>query len=188
MPPTSPDILLMQFFAVISMSFAARGCEATNLRFEDVQRFSRMDGSGNTIYHFVIEHTRAKSSGPGTSDGHHSLVVGAMEVAIIIRYLNCFKVEDQCGRLFRRLIYKTQQSKIVGTQIPIGKNIISTYGKRVAQILQKRDAQFYTGHCWRRTAITLAASAGLSIPQLKVLSGHRSDTVVQGYIDNSDHM
>ena len=45
-----------------------------------------------------------------------------------------------------------------------------------------------TGHCLRRTAISWAANAGLTLPQIKCLSGHQSDTVVQGYINNSTAM
>jgi len=68
---------------------------------------------------------------------------------------------------------------------PVGKNTISTYGKRIATMLRLENPDGYTGHCWRRTATTLCAEAGLSIPQMKAVTGHRSDTVLQGYIDNS---
>eukprot|EP01038_Epipyxis_sp_PR26KG_P017577 gene17577-24402_t len=47
------------------------------------------------------------------------------------------------------------------------------------------DHTLYTGHCWRRTTATLAASKGMTIPQIKQITGHRSDTVVQNYIDSS---
>ena len=43
----------------------------------------------------------------------------------------------------------------------------------------------YTGHCWRRTTATLAAAKGMTVPQIKQITGHRSDTVVQNYIDSS---
>ena len=45
-----------------------------------------------------------------------------------------------------------------------------------------------TGHFLRRTAISIAANAGLTLVQLKALSGHKSDAVVQQYICKSDHM
>lgn len=66
----------------------------------------------------------------------------------------------------------------------IGKNVLSNFGKRVALFLHLKEPERYTGHCWRRTGITLAANAGLTIPQLKVLSGHKSDTVVQGKLSH----
>jgi hypothetical protein len=74
---------------------------------------------------------------------------------------------------------------LVGTKIVIGKNTLAKYPKTVATLLQKNDPQLYTGHAWRRTSITLAANRGLSLVQLKNLSGHKSDTVVQGYINDS---
>ena len=40
----------------------------------------------------------------------------------------------------------------------------------------------------RRTSITHAADKGLSLPQIKAISGHKSDTVVQSYISKSDAM
>ena len=46
----------------------------------------------------------------------------------------------------------------------------------------------YTGHCWRRVAATLAAEAGLTIPEIKQITGHKSDTVVYGYIAGSKRM
>jgi len=46
----------------------------------------------------------------------------------------------------------------------------------------------YTGHCWRRVAATFAAEAGLTIPEIKQITGHKSDTVVYGYIAGSKRM
>jgi hypothetical protein len=40
----------------------------------------------------------------------------------------------------------------------------------------------YTSHCLKRTTITMLADYGLSLPQIKSHSGHKSDTVVSGYI------
>jgi len=59
---------------------------------------------------------------------------------------------------------------------------------RFAEFLNKPSPELYTSHVWRRTAITWAAEDGLTLPQIRVLSGHRSDSVVQGYIDRSDRM
>ena len=63
----------------------------------------------------------------------------------------------------------------------------------------------YTGHCWRGTAATILADEGLSVLQIKRktikfflnlkafincnfnlgVTGHKSDTAVQVYVDNS---
>jgi integrase len=63
--------------------------------------------------------------------------------------------------------------------------IPSAYGKRIATILGLANPERYTGHCLRRTVSTLCADAGLTIPQMKAVTGHRSEPVLQGYIDNS---
>ena len=77
---------------------------------------------------------------------------------------------------------------IVGTKSVVGKNTASSFGKEIAQLLDLKDPHTYTGHTWRRTAITWAANAGLSLVQLKSLSGHKSDTVIQGYIEQAEPM
>jgi len=43
----------------------------------------------------------------------------------------------------------------------------------------------YSSHTLRRTADTVYADAGMTLPQIKSTTGHKSDSVVQGYIDNS---
>jgi integrase len=70
----------------------------------------------------------------------------------------------------------------------IGTHTASNYGKEIAFALELPNYEKYTGHCWRRTTITIGANAGLTLPQLKALSGHKSDTVLQKYIDNSGPM
>jgi len=43
----------------------------------------------------------------------------------------------------------------------------------------------YTGQCWRGTAATVLADAGYSKPQIKAVTGHKSDKAVDVYIANS---
>jgi hypothetical protein len=57
---------------------------------------------------------------------------------------------------------------------------------KVAALLGYPDYACFTGHAWRRTTATIAASRGMTLPQIKQITGHKSDTVVQGYIDSSD--
>jgi len=56
----------------------------------------------------------------------------------------------------------------------------------IAEDLGLPNPQHYTGHCMRRSSITTAADKGLSLPQIKAISGHKSDNVVQSYISKSD--
>ena len=56
---------------------------------------------------------------------------------------------------------------------------------RVATILGLKKPELYTGHTFRRTAITMCASKGMTLSEIKLISGHKSDTVAQKYIDQS---
>jgi len=68
------------------------------------------------------------------------------------------------------------------------KEQLGEFGKRIATMLGLENAANFTGHCWRRTATTFCAESGLTIPQMKQVTGHKSDTVVQGYIDRTELM
>ena len=72
----------------------------------------------------------------------------------------------------------------------IGKSKLAKIGYKcaIAVGFSEADARKFTGHWLRRSAITFAAEHGLSLAQIKTMSGHKSDTVVQGYIDKSDVM
>jgi integrase len=61
----------------------------------------------------------------------------------------------------------------------IGKNTCKKFSEAITTRLLLPNPSHYTGHCWRRTAATLAANTGLTMAQLKCLTGHRSDTVLR---------
>jgi integrase len=175
-------------YAVVAVSFAARNCEAAELNFEDFERTvtdeTLPQGNANHA-RYVIHHKRAKQTGQASTDGNVSFVTGALEVSIIDEYMGCFTKTQRKDRFFRKIKLDNKKSCLVGTNANIGRNTLAMYARQAAVILEKQDSHLYTGHSWRRTAITLAANTGLSLVQLKNLSGHRSDTVVQGYINNS---
>ena len=58
-------------------------------------------------------------------------------------------------------------------------------GKKIAELLGLKNPQRYTGQCWRGTAATVLADAGFSKPQIKAVTGHKSDKAVDVYIANS---
>ena len=110
-------------------------------------------------------------------------VVADKELAVLDLYFDCLKrgqesliqtqvvVEELHGnRLWRKL-----SDKMIPGQ-PIGKNTGSKYGKIFATLLQIPNPGNFTGHCWRRTAATLAAEEGLSLTEIKILTGHQSDS------------
>lgn len=55
-----------------------------------------------------------------------------------------------------------------------GKTISLDYPKKIAALLGYEDYNLYTGHCWRRTTATMAAASGMTLPQIKQITGHRS--------------
>jgi hypothetical protein len=89
------------------------------------------------------------------------------------------------GSFFRKLLQHKPADAISGSKSPTGKNILAAFPSRISQVLGLPNFSTYTGHCWRRTTATIAAGKGMTIPQIKQITGHRSDTVVQGYIDSS---
>ncbi|KAK4875561.1 hypothetical protein RN001_011983 [Aquatica leii] len=65
------------------------------------------------------------------------------------------------GRFF--LCYRSRKCTVQ----PVGINTLSNILKLVANYLQLKDANLYTGHCFRRTSATFLASASLDILTLK---------------------
>jgi hypothetical protein len=94
--------------------------------------------------------------------------------------------ENRNSRLWRKLaISRSGDLTATWKAQNVGRDTLKHYGRDIAEALGLADPKSYTAHCWRRSAATLAANAGLSLAQIKALTGHRSDTVVQRYIDRS---
>ena len=175
--------LAKKAFIVISTAFAARTHEMVSLQFCNLELMSIGDNGGRG---YRIGYKRGKRQVSFVPEEEYCCITGPLEVQVLDDYIDCFPAEAQHGRLLR--VLKLKRNRIVGTFGLIGVHTMGAFGQAVAQFLGKEDWKKYTGHCWRRTAITWAASSGLSLAQLKVLSDHRSDSVVQGYIDRSDDM
>jgi integrase len=71
--------------------------------------------------------------------------------------------------------------KVVGTNKNIGHNVTAHYPAAAASYIGLENPELFTGHSLRRTSATVMADAGLSLMQIKCTTGHRSDTVVQGF-------
>ena len=69
----------------------------------------------------------------------------------------------------------------------IGKNKISETPNTIALYLNLPDPQKYTGHSFRSSGATILSNSGANLVAVKSL-GWKSDSVVQGYIDNSVKM
>ena len=68
---------------------------------------------------------------------------------------------------------------------PIGMNKIGAMPKKIATFLELPEPERYTGHCFRRTSATLFVDGGGEITNLKRHTGHKSNAVAEGYIENS---
>jgi len=173
----------MQAYSVVSVHLAARGCETCGMMKSQLIR-SGSKSDRDSFYKLFYE--RSKQSGPRNANPSFCLITGSFEVQILDDYLDCFPKED-C-RVWCYLKASESGGFEALTKCPIGKNSLGKFGKLIAKMLGKKNWDSYTGHCWRRTAATICAEAGLTIPEIKNVTGHRSDTVVQGYIDSSARM
>ena len=67
----------------------------------------------------------------------------------------------------------------------VGINKISQYPSIIAQWLGKSDFKLYTSHCFHRTAASLLADSGCSLPLMKIAGNWKSSTVCERYIAES---
>lgn len=70
----------------------------------------------------------------------------------------------------------------------IGKHKISETPNTIALFLNLPEPERYTGHSFRRSAATILSNSGANLVAVKSLGGWKSDSVAQGYIDNSVKM
>lgn len=55
----------------------------------------------------------------------------------------------------------------------------------IAEYLGLEEPHRYTGHCFRRSSATAYANSGGNLTGLKQLGGWKSDSVCQGYVDDT---
>jgi integrase len=67
----------------------------------------------------------------------------------------------------------------------IGENMIAKVPKEIATYLKKPHPEEYTSHCFRRTAATILAESGASLPELKIAGSWNSSTTAESYISTS---
>ncbi|MGH9701228.1 MAG: site-specific integrase [Candidatus Acidiferrales bacterium] len=83
----------------------------------------------------------------------------------------------------RRFFLKYQNGKCYKAVMGIHK--IGSAAKDVALYLNLPNWKEYTGHCLRRTSATMLVDNGGDITTLKRHGGWKSDTVAEGYIEDS---
>lgn len=68
---------------------------------------------------------------------------------------------------------------------PVGINTFYKIPKTIAKFLNLENAENYTGHCFRRSSVTMLANAGVDLVTLKRLGGWKSSSVAETYIEES---
>jgi hypothetical protein len=68
---------------------------------------------------------------------------------------------------------------------PVGVNTLSKFPQKIAQFIGLQNPEEYTGHSFRRSSATLLADSGADITVVKRHGGWRSNSVVEGYIEDS---
>ena len=109
-----------------------------------------------------------------------SIINGFFETRALNRYASCFLPSEMEGRFWRKL--KLKDGVIRATNQVIGKNILNSIPKKIAEALNLKDADKFTGQAFRGTALTIMADNGASEDQMRRVSGHKSSSALQRYI------
>ena len=112
-----------------------------------------------------------------------SIINGFFETRAMNRYASCFLPSEMLGRFWRNLQLK--DGVIRATNQVIGKNMLNSIPKKIAEVLNLNEAEKFTGQAFRGTALTIMADKGASEDQMRRVSGHKSSSAVQKYIANS---
>lgn len=186
--PDDENSIVRKAYAVTSLAFAARGGEAVMAMHDDIERVTVTDKDGTITPEIKILYDRSKRSSAQSADRDYVYIRDPLQVQAVENYLALFP-EPRDGRLWRKVTIGSKGKFVVGSQV-LGKNMLAKIGYHVgiAVGLSHEKAMKLTGHCWRRSAITLACESGLSVAAIKTMSDHKSDTVLQGYIAKSDNM
>jgi hypothetical protein len=152
--------LVDKTFAVIAISFAARGCEATFLDCGDVTL--TIDRATSERIH-TVTFKRSKTSGVPVL--FTTYISGQQEVCILDAYEKWFTRESRKGRYFRVLGYRSDGVTMKVTGKVLGKNNTAATPKRMAIALHMEDPKLYAGHAFRRTSATLCAVSGMTLAE-----------------------
>jgi len=169
--PNDDNHLWRKCAMILAVYGFSRKTELTNIHFKDV-RFSADNRA------LIVEVSRLKSN--GAKETSSFAVTDELCVNIVRNYMSCFDREERTGRFFRSL----KNGK--ATKQPVGVNTLAKVPNHIAMFLGKPNADAFTSHCFRRTAATLLAESGASLPLMKIAGGWKSSTVAENYIAKSE--
>lgn len=160
------NYLLMKVVLVFGLSGACRRAELCNLTINDIK-----DNGSMLVVTLNDTKTKKKRMFAVTSECNG--------YELYQKYARLRPKNVKHVRFF--LYYKNSKCSCQ----PIGINTFATIPKKIAEFLKLSDPASYTGHCLRRTSATFLADNGGDIQMLKRHGGWSSDTVAEGYVEES---
>ena len=157
MAPTDGYHLVRKVILIVGYYGGLCVSEMLQLQFSDVSiddeikvhvNQSNSDPTGKTIFFIIPSLAEASTTTP-------------CPASFVKQYINL--VPNQNGRFFRNFNVKSERF----SSQDMGINTLSAVPKVIAKWLQLDSADQFTGHCFRRTAATVAADEGMSIVNLK---------------------
>ena len=161
--------LLSKVILSIGIFGACRNDDLVNLSINDIQDHERYlvvslkDGKTYKKRNFVIDNEGCPFDACN----------------LIRKYISLRPVHMKGDRLF--VVYRNGKCAAQN----VGKNTISRTPKLIAQFLNLKNPELYTGHAFRRTSATLLVEGGGDLLTLKRHGGWGSSQVAEGYIEDS---
>ncbi|EEZ99909.1 hypothetical protein TcasGA2_TC002700 [Tribolium castaneum] len=134
-----------------------------------------VDDRGNVI---VVNITDTKTYKPKT----FTIINGSNSIPAIDVFRKYRKLRPE-SILHKRLFINYPKQKC--TVQAVGINTISKFPEKIARFLCLPNPEEYTGHSFRRSSATLLADSGADLAVVKRHGGWRSNSVVEGYIEDS---
>ena len=175
-PRTEWAMLPFVVYAVIAVSFAARGVEIHSFEWTKIRKDESTDGK----YRYVVKFFRAKRIGVPIEE--EVWITGKTEVGIIDAYVNQFPADKRVGKFFQKLLTSGKPGQNIGhnTMAKIGTTLALRIG------IAPEEAKRYTGHWCRRNALTIAADKGKNTREMMNMSGHQNAKVCESYVAMSE--
>lgn len=162
--------LLLKVSMIIGISGACRREELKNLKTKDVH-------DEGTVFRIVIPSTKTNVCREFFVT--HGDVEGVNMVHLVRTYASMRPSDVETSRFF--LSFRNNKC----TKQPVGIHTFGNMCKIIAAFLKLPYSAEYTGHCFRRSSASLLADSGVDLHTIKRHGGWKSDTVAEGYVENS---
>jgi len=151
-------ILVLQVFMFISLAFAARVQEATELNTDDVKILTTANANQEKSKVVEIKYKRAKQKS-ATTDSTVCYINDPTQVALVEEYIvwRTLGGNELSSRFFMQINASDGSMK----NQPFGKNTTAGFTQNLAQRIGKENHHAYTSHSARRTSITQLSENGI---------------------------